>query len=379
MVDPDRVATSIIETFKHCKKGTPTIRKPSNVREWTVLSGIVIVDEDTDEYRPVVVTTGVKALPDKFLSKVHGKVLHDCHAEILALRAFNKFVVEQCHSDTTGFIQKCDSTDNGCFKFRLKEGLKIVLYISEPPCGDCSLELLSNDRDKCNDSDVKWDKVHILEGGVVRGRECFVLRGKVRTKPGRRDSPLTLSKSCSDKLIMKQYCGVLNALVSQFVDPSNAFIHSVVLPRDRCNDEALFRCFDGRLKHGARSSIHKFATLKTCKRHDWERFEEDQPPSNLSLVHIEGCPDEAIDNFVKNGFYSKKCLVRPRGESCLSRVSLFKRCKPFLALDERRCTTYIEVKRRNLEYYAKREVAKRDLGAWNSTSTDDFVLDLLTP
>jgi tRNA-specific adenosine deaminase 1 len=360
MVDADAIAQSIIETFNRCERGKPTTRS-NGMKEWTVLAGIVSIIGDV--ITPLVVTTGVKALPDSLIEKSQGRLLHDCHAEILSLRAFNRFIVDECGGvEESDLLYRCD----GEYQFKLKEGIRFALYISEPPCGDSSLELL------VDENETEWNQVTQLDGSVLRGRECYGKKGRVRTKPGRRDSPLTLSKSCSDKLALKQFTGLLNSLTSRFIDPRGFHIEYLVLHVDRAVDAALNRCFHTRLEIAATEAhwYHPITILKTNEHHEWERESTDQCPSNLSLVHIPGSLEESINNFVKEGFYSKKQLVRSRGESSISRKALLQKCKPYLQLDS--SLTYTDVKKINSAYRQLKQLGQDALGSWNHTRKDDF-------
>jgi tRNA-specific adenosine deaminase 1 len=52
-----------------------------------------------------------------------------------------------------------------------------------------------------------------------RGRDNYSLLGVLRTKPGRADSPQTLSMSCSDKIARWNAVGIQGALGSAFFHP----------------------------------------------------------------------------------------------------------------------------------------------------------------
>lgn len=54
---------------------------------------------------------------------------------------------------------------------------------------------------------------------TARGRDNYSLYGVMRTKPGRADSPPTLSMSCSDKIAAWNVLGIQGALASRLLHP----------------------------------------------------------------------------------------------------------------------------------------------------------------
>lgn len=83
---------------------------------------------------------------------------------------------------------------------------------------------------------------------ILPGRAYFSQLGIVRRKPGRGDAPPTLSKSCSDKLSLKQCTSLLSSLTSLLIDPSNTYIDSLVLPSSQYSAPACQRAFSERMK-----------------------------------------------------------------------------------------------------------------------------------
>lgn len=75
------------------------------------------------------------------------------------------------------------------------------------------------------------------------GRAYFSQLGVVRRKPARSDAEPTLSKSCSDKLALKQCSSLLSALVSLYVDVGGAFINTLVIPASRYSQAGCDRAF----------------------------------------------------------------------------------------------------------------------------------------
>lgn len=98
----------------------------------------------------------MKCLPSSKLSHAQGNVLHDWHAEILAIRAFNCFVLDECQALTTGsksaseFIRRRSSTEMVATPdsvadpddsagwhgqpFAWREDVLLHMYCSEAPC-----------------------------------------------------------------------------------------------------------------------------------------------------------------------------------------------------------------------------------------------------
>lgn len=151
--------------------------RANGVKEWTVVAGVVICIRGSLEC--ISVATGVKAMPDTSLH--NGEVVHDMHAEILALRAFNLYLLEHDLKDFESY-----------------------LYVSKPPCGDASLSLFQGE---------VWPSSAGDSTEIIRGRAHFGAQGRIRTKPGRADSALTMSKSCSDKLARRQVQGFACSLL----------------------------------------------------------------------------------------------------------------------------------------------------------------------
>jgi len=89
----------------------------------------------------VLIRTGMKCLPHTSISQANGCVLHDWHAEILAIRSFNRFLLQECHAvaleDQSEYIRKRseDEITESLFQpFALQDGIDIYMYCSEAPC-----------------------------------------------------------------------------------------------------------------------------------------------------------------------------------------------------------------------------------------------------
>lgn len=87
------------------------------------------------------------------------------------------------------------------------------------------------------------------DSNELPGRAYFSRLGIVRRKPARNDAPVTLSKSCSDKISLKQSTSLLSSITEMAIDPGNAYIDTLVLPESRFSSVACQRAFSntGRL------------------------------------------------------------------------------------------------------------------------------------
>lgn len=121
-----------------------------------------------------------------------GHVLHDWHAEIMSIRALNHFLLQEAnhllsspaststilrrreeHEMTKAFGQQC---------LALREDLRLMMYSSEAPCGDASMELVM----EAQEDATPWP-VAIPDretSSQLLGRGSFSQLGIVRRKPG---------------------------------------------------------------------------------------------------------------------------------------------------------------------------------------------------
>ena len=187
----NRVVATIIEKFD----ALPTKSKPrthtSDIQEWVPLSGIVIVGEN-ESITCLALGTGMKCLPSSKSSLLDSSfVLHDWHAEILAIRAFNHFLLQECHrlascvnyeSPILRWRHECEVSEApGLQPFGIHKGLRIMMYCSEAPCGDASMELVM----EAQDDPTPWPVAVSGEGppSALLGRGSFSQLGIVRRKP----------------------------------------------------------------------------------------------------------------------------------------------------------------------------------------------------
>ena len=84
----------------------------------------------------------MKCLPQDKISRAQGIVLHDWHAEVLAIRSFNRFLLEECRAlisqkKSSEYIRLRDESERteALFQpFALHDGINLHMYCSEAPC-----------------------------------------------------------------------------------------------------------------------------------------------------------------------------------------------------------------------------------------------------
>lgn len=294
----------------------------------------------------------MKCLPSNKLPLAQGNILHDWHAEILAIRAFNRFLLDQCllistppYPDSDFVRQRLvqEHSEHEKQPFTIREDVQIHMYCSEAPCGDASMELVMDAQEDA----TPWTSAPptippASQGaasldqsvGALRGRSNFSLLGAVRCKPSRPDAPPTLSKSCTDKLAFKQALSLLSSTASLLVSPRNAYIHSLILPTSQLVPSACERAFSrsGRLAGLTDSStdswkggyrFQPFQVQPTSREFTWSRRSlapgEKAMPSNLSAVWTPGWQETLV-----GGVLQGRKQLDPRGASKICRSGMWK-------------------------------------------------------
>ncbi|KAI1346121.1 adenosine deaminase/editase [Xylaria sp. FL0043] len=278
-VDPDLIASLVLQEFNKLPAKRKPVVRDNGLREWVPLSGIVAEGEN-GKLTCLALATGMKCLPLTKLPQAQGNVLHDWHAEILAIRSFNCFVLDECRAVASGFKSSSEFIrrrsraeivaackfgevyyDGGNWHgqpFTWREDVLLHMYCSEAPCGDASMELtMASQADA-----TPWAIPAIsLEGSTplpssvtpnpaspetdthLPGRAYFSQLGIVRRKPARGDAPPTLSKSCSDKLSLHQCTSLLSSSTSLLVSPEHAYISTLILPKSQYSASGCRRAF----------------------------------------------------------------------------------------------------------------------------------------
>ncbi|KAI0894145.1 adenosine deaminase/editase [Annulohypoxylon nitens] len=279
-ITPDDIAALVLKHYDALPAKRKPVVRSNDLREWVPLAGIVAQGEN-DELFCLSMATGMKCLPSSKVAQAQGNVLHDWHAEILAIRAFNRFVLDECKALAQGgsskFLRRrtSDEMSSSCpgeigerrpwhgQPFAWKEDIILHMYCSEAPCGDASMELIMDSQEDATPWELPQEITTTASpSGTLPGRAYFSHLGIVRRKPARPDAPPTLSKSCSDKLALHQITSLLSSITSLLVSPSNAYLYSLILPLSRYSATACHRAFSS--SEGGRMSSLAYLLHPSC-------------------------------------------------------------------------------------------------------------------
>ncbi|KAJ4483115.1 hypothetical protein C8R41DRAFT_840543 [Lentinula lateritia] len=192
--------------------------------QYTVLTAFYLTSSASSECKIISLGTGTKCLP-KCRLPVRGEAVHDSHAEVVAHRGAIRWILEEIIRERvqgSGWIERHADT------YRFRERIQIHMYVSTVPCGDASTRFLAASQDPkmafLKDSAVM---AHI-EGIPARGRDNYHLFNILRTKPGRADSPPTLSLSCSDKIASWSWLGIQGAFGAKLFE-GGTYIQKIII------------------------------------------------------------------------------------------------------------------------------------------------------
>lgn len=212
----------------------------------------------------------------------------------------------------------------------------------------------------------------------------------IRISQARGDSPESLSKSCSDKLALRQCTSILASHTSLLIAPGNAYLTSIIIPESQFVPAAIIRCFsrEGRMKAiddsswGTGYSFRPFKILTTSKEFSYSKRRIPSPaslprPSNLATVWNPHGEEVSI-----NGILQGRKQTDINCASMLSRVRLVAMVRGILGnkLSDT-VSTYTEFKQCHPQLIqradVKNQVIKQALTAWIRNSPDCF--ELRTP
>lgn len=203
----------------------------------------------------------------------------------------------------------------------------------------------------------------------LRGRGFFSHLGAVRTKPGRADSDETLSKSCSDKLAVRQCLSLVLGPTARVVAPEGVYIASLTMPESQYDAEGCVRAWGatGRMKalEGRRweggYAFMPFVVRTTVVEFKYSRRSGGKAGCNVSAVWVKGVGGETLVGGVLQGRRVKDGVKA----GCM--VSRLKMCQAAGVVGR-----YAAVKAGMLERQKVKMEVREVLGSWVESPVDDF-------
>lgn len=227
------LANKISELCLNFYDKLPNSKRLHKETEWTILSAIVMQRNECD-FEVVAMGTGTKCIGSNLLSAT-GNILNDSHAEIIARRAFIRFLLHQISVTRTSTVESIFHFSEDTRQFILKEGVKFHMFTTSSPCGDASIFATSDTiEDEPDSKRIKLgNDSGCLPDGFTGAKLMFdedvedpmdQTEGKIRIKPGKGDR--TMSLSCSDKIARWNMVGVQGCMLASLIEP--IYLSSVV-------------------------------------------------------------------------------------------------------------------------------------------------------
>lgn len=339
----DELARLVHDRFSRCQFKIPS-------SQWTVLAGIAIKNDLEGSFEVVSIGAGLKCLPlDSYKDNgLNEMLVHDCHGEILARRAFLAFILDQIKSNS----------DDSCMarigdKWKLKEGLSLHMYVSHAPCGDASMSTLLAESQKDPKAILHTEskRIKYSDGALLRrGRDDFSATvGTLRTKPGRADAPFAACMSCSDKIAAWTVLGIQGSLLMHLLD-TPLWLESITVG-DEFDREALQRALNTRVVFSPHA--HPLGIIST-KTSFCLAKSDDREPSPEAQVWFKGCsmPGTIVKGKKKGSGNPKNNNLPKSSQSFVSKARLFEQ---FAAITEDQFESYSRAKELSSTYQLTKE------------------------
>lgn len=300
----DIVAKAALDTYA---KVVPDALQSSFKVNRTVFSAFLLFDSSAPEdlcacstsdrgfpLHVVSLGVGTKFMQQKDVKvDTDGKKVRDCHAEVLARRAFRVFLLkEMLKKGDSKFLEVCQPG-----KFRLRPKFRVVMYTSSAPCGNAVLKRWIKGRPRKHDGQT-WEfrpfaypnPVHekILIQSLHQGQIAPLVKCDTAfpgaTDPLKRKPPvISCDKqgrvapgtaqfgtgfgkilSCSDKIALWNVLGVQGCAVMAVLD--NPIYISVVVVGRKFSEPHLRRALCCRLQDFKPSCFPEISSSANCFR-----------------------------------------------------------------------------------------------------------------
>ncbi|KAM6215834.1 double-stranded RNA-specific editase B2 [Rhynchocyon petersi] len=197
------------------------------------LAGIVMTKGlDVRHAQVIALSSGTKCINGEYIND-QGLVVNDCHAEIVARRAFVYFLYTQLELHLS---KRHEDSERSIFVrlkeggYRLKENILFHLYVSTSPCGDARLNSPYEITTDLNSSKhiIRKFRGH-LRTKIESGEGTIPVRchSAVQTWDGVLLGEQLVTMSCTDKIARWNVLGLQGALLCHFIEP--IYLHSIIV------------------------------------------------------------------------------------------------------------------------------------------------------
>uniref|UniRef100_F7G3V9 tRNA-specific adenosine deaminase 1 n=1 Tax=Monodelphis domestica TaxID=13616 RepID=F7G3V9_MONDO len=134
--------------YTHYSTRLPKQGKPEPDREWTLLAAVVKMNSPAEgSHDPSILPvakevvsmgTGTKCIGLSKMRK-NGDILNDSHAEVIAKRSFQRYLLHQLRSAVSLQADSIFMPGTKTGMWKLKPDLHFVFFSSHTPCGDASI------------------------------------------------------------------------------------------------------------------------------------------------------------------------------------------------------------------------------------------------